>query len=255
MGELMKETYGVMVYQEDVIKVAHYFAGLSLAEADVLRRGMSGKYRSRAEFDKIRQQYFKNCEEKGYDEAVSKEVWRQMESFSGYSFSKAHSASFAVESYQSLYLKTYFPIEFMVAVINNFGGFYKTEFYVHEARRAGAAIESPEINSSNYLTRLVGKTIWLGWVHVKGLEKNVIRALIQSREMDGPFTSWDDFARRVPIGLEQAIILIRLGAFRELNPNKKALLWEAHARFLGKKQEISSMDMFENDSWNMTISP
>ena len=98
--------------------------------------GMSGKYRSRAEFDRIRQAFFENCAAKGYPEAVSREVWRQMESFSGYSFSKAHSASFAVESYQSLYLKTYYPLEFMVAVINNFGGFYRTEFYVHEARDA-----------------------------------------------------------------------------------------------------------------------
>ncbi len=152
MGELMRETFGVMVYQEDVIKVAHYFAGLSLAEADVLRRGMSGKYRSRGEFERIREQFFLNCAEKGYEEAVAKEVWRQMESFSGYSFSKAHSGSFAVESYQSLYLKAYFPLEFMVAVINNFGGFYRTEFYVHEARKAGGWMEAPEINESNYLT-------------------------------------------------------------------------------------------------------
>jgi DNA polymerase-3 subunit alpha len=104
-----------MVYQEDVIKVAHYFAGLSLAEADVLRRGMSGKSRSRMEFERIREAFFVNCAAKGYEEAVAREVWRQMESFSGYSFSKAHSASFAVESYQSLYLKTYYPLEFMVA--------------------------------------------------------------------------------------------------------------------------------------------
>lgn len=251
MAELMRETYGVMVYQEDVIKVAHYFAGLSLAEADVLRRGMSGKYRSRAEFDKIRQQYFQNCAEKGYSDAVSKEVWRQMESFSGYSFSKAHSASFAVESYQSLYLKTYFPLEFMVAVINNFGGFYKTEFYVHEARRYGGQIQAPDINESNYLTRLSGTTLWLGWVHVKGLEKQVIRDLMRSRKEDGPFASWDDFARRVPIGLEQAILLIRVGAFRHLNRNKKSLLWEAHARFMGKKPDRTALEMFEQDSWNL----
>jgi len=255
MGELMKETYGVMVYQEDVIKVAHYFAGLSLAEADVLRRGMSGKYRSRAEFEKIRAQFFVNCAEKGYPEAIAREVWRQMESFSGYSFSKAHSASFAVESYQSLYLKTYFPLEFMVAVINNFGGFYRTEFYVHEARRCGAHIEAPDVNESNYLTRIEGTCIWLGWVHVKGLEKQVIRDMIEAREQEGPFSSWDDFARRVPIGLEQAILLIRVGAFRNLHASKKNLLWEAHARFCGKKTELVALEMFESSSWEMGTLP
>ena len=255
MGELMKETYGVMVYQEDVIKVAHYFAGLTLAEADVLRRGMSGKYRSRAEFDRIREAFFANCAEKGYPEAVSREVWRQMESFSGYSFSKAHSASFAVESYQSLYLKTYYPLEFMVAVINNFGGFYRTEFYVHEARRCGAQIEAPEINESEYLTRIEGKRIYLGWVHIKGLEKRVIQEMLEARRQSGPFRSWEDFAHRVSIGLEQAVLLIRIGAFRNLGHEKKPLLWEAHARFQGKVSTVVAMEMFEDLSPEIGVLP
>ncbi len=255
MGELMRETFGVMVYQEDVIKVAHYFAGLSLAEADVLRRGMSGKYRSRAEFERIRDVFFANCAEKGYDPAVSKEVWRQMESFSGYSFSKAHSASFAVESYQSLYLKTYYPLEFMVAVINNFGGFYRTEFYVHEARRCGAQIQAPEVNASDFLTRLEGTVVWLGWVHVKGLEKRVVRDLLEVREQAGPFRTWEDFVHRVPIGLEQVILLVRIGAFRRLGWEKKPLLWEAHARFQGNRAPVVSMDMFSEQTTDLGTLP
>jgi DNA polymerase-3 subunit alpha len=255
MSELMSETYGVMVYQEDVIKVAHYFAGLSLAEADVLRRGMSGKSRSRGEFVRIKEAFFTNCAEKGYELGVAKEVWRQMESFSGYSFSKAHSASYAVESYQSLYLKTYFPREFMVAVINNFGGFYRTEFYVHEARRSGAWVEAPEVNESDYVTRIDGETVYLGWVHVKGLEKRVISDLLLNREQGGLFRSWDDFARRVSVGLEQAIILIRVGAFRNLGMAKKPLLWEAHARFHGKAPQLVSMEMFADDTADIGVLP
>ena len=122
MESLLKETFGIMVYQEDVIKVAHHFAGLSLAEADVLRRGMSGKFRSREEFARIRDRYFECCAEKGHPGVISQTVWAQMESFAGYSFSKAHSASYAAESIQSLYLKAHYPLEFIVAVINNFGG-------------------------------------------------------------------------------------------------------------------------------------
>src|SRR4029078_10032480 len=99
MKELLEETYGIMVYQEDVIKVAHHFAGLDMGEADVLRRAMSGKYRSRKAFDDIREKFFRNCKSYGYPDNISHEVWRQIESFGGYSFSKAHSASFAVESY------------------------------------------------------------------------------------------------------------------------------------------------------------
>ena len=231
MEELLKETYGVMVYQEDVIKVAHHFAGLDLAEADVLRRAMSGKFRSKAEFQRIVDKWYANCKERGYPDAIAAEVWRQIESFSGYSFSKAHSASFAVESYQSLYLKTYYPQEFMVAVINNFGGFYNTEMYIHEARRYGANIEGPEINQSAYLTHIRQSTIWLGWIHIQGLESRCIDALLQDREQNGPYLSFQDFVHRLHIGMEQAIILIRVGAFRNLGLTKKELLWEAHFFF------------------------
>src|SRR6056297_3619379 len=172
MKEQLKETYGVMVYQEDVIKVAHHFAGLDLAEADVLRRAMSGKFRSLKEFKRIEDHYFSNCKKFGYPENIAREVWRQIESFAGYSFSKAHSASYAVESFQSLYLKAHYPLEFQVAVINNFGGFYPTWVYVNEARRKGADVELPCVNHSHNATSISGTTIWLGFIHVQNLEQN-----------------------------------------------------------------------------------
>jgi DNA-directed DNA polymerase III PolC len=231
MERLLKETYGVMVYQEDVIKVAHHFAGLSLAESDVLRRAMSGKFRSRKEFDRLVEKWYTNCAARGYSEAIAKEVWRQIESFSGYSFSKAHSASYAVESYQSLFLKAYYPREFMVAVINNFGGFYATEMYVHEAKRYGATIEAPDINNSNQLTHIENTTIWLGWIHVQGLESKTVEAVLANRKNVGTFKSFQDFVQRVPLGLSQLIILVRVGAFRGSQTTKKALLWEAHFFF------------------------
>ncbi|MFY7828408.1 MAG: DNA polymerase III subunit alpha [Flectobacillus sp.] len=253
MKELLKETYGIMVYQEDVIKVAHYFAGLSLAEADILRRGMSGKFRSKSEFLKIEETFFQNCKNYGYDEAITREVWRQIESFSGYSFSKAHSASYAVESYQSLYLKTYYPLEFMVAVINNFGGFYKTEFYLHEAKRYGATIEAPALNHSSLMTSLEDSTIWIGWIHIKNLEKKVIEQLLIQQRLK-PFSSFEDFCQRVPISLEQQVLLIRLGAFRYINPNKKKLLWEAHHRNTqSRKKEIFNSFLFEIKEENLSL--
>jgi DNA polymerase III alpha subunit len=241
-----------MIYQEDVLKVAHFFAGLSLAEADLLRRGMSGKSRSKDEFGRIVGQFFINCQTLGYPQEVADEVWRQIQSFGGYSFSKAHSASYAVESYQSLFLKTYYPLEFAVAVINNFGGFYRTEFYVHEARRWGAQIEAPDIQNSNQLTRIEGKTIWLGFGLIKGLEKNVVQELLQQRSQQ-PFTSLDDFTRRVPAGLEQLIILIRIGAFRSFGPTKKELLWIAHALVNSYIQHEAMMDLFElpDTTWSL----
>jgi DNA polymerase-3 subunit alpha len=233
MKELLEETYGVMVYQEDVIKVAHHFGGLDLAEADVLRRAMSGKYRGRKQFEEIRANFFKNCRERKYPESITAEVWRQIESFGGYSFSKAHSASFAVESYQSLFLKTYFPIEFMVAVINNFGGFYSRELYFHELKKTGASIQPPCVNRSEYNTMVSGKTVFMGFVHIQGLEEQFMCGVIENRKHLGAFLSLADFIERMAPGIEQLNILIRVGALRFSGKTKKELLWEAN--FLHKK--------------------
>jgi DNA-directed DNA polymerase III PolC len=246
MKELMTESHGVMIYQEDVIKVAHHFAGLGLAEADILRRGMSGKYRSRAEFKRVEDQYFENCKAKGYPDAITSEVWRQIESFSGYSFSKAHSASFAIESYQSLFLKAHYPLEFMVAVINNFGGFYKTEFYFHEARMDGANIEAPCINKSEYLTTIYGKSIFVGFIHLKSLETKLGQLIEKERKLNGKFTCLDNFIRRVPVGLEQISILIKIGAFRFTGKTKRELLWEAHLYFGKQKKQEYTCGLFDS---------
>ena len=240
MKELLEETYGVMVYQEDVIKVAHHFAGLDMGEADVLRRAMSGKYRGHKHFIEIREKYFKLCKEKGYSDELAGEVWRQIESFGGYSFSKAHSASFAVESYQSLYLKTYFPMEFMVAVINNFGGFYSRELYFHELKRTGATIELPCINESHYYTTIKGNSVTIGFVHIDGLEKGLVEKLLSERKKQGRFQHLQDFMERLQPGIEQLNILIRIGAFRFSHKNKKELLWEAN--FMQKKSAKHSVE-------------
>lgn len=235
MKELLQETYGVMVYQEDVIKIAHHFAGLDMGEADILRRAMSGKYRGRSEFERIRDQFFINCKNFGYHDEISKEVWRQIESFGGYSFSKAHSASFAVESYQSLYLKTHFPKEFMVAVINNFGGFYSTELYFHELKRAGAKLEAPCINRSEELTLISGDTVFVGFIHIQNLEGAVVNKLLEERNLHGDYLDLMDLIERTGIGPEQLNILIRVGALRFTGRSKKELLWQAN--FLHSKSK------------------
>jgi DNA-directed DNA polymerase III PolC len=224
--EILRETYGVMVFQEDVIRVAHHFAGLSLAEADVLRRGMSGKFRSREEFAKIRDNFFRNCAERGYAPELSAEVWRQIESFAGYSFSKGHSASYAAESYQSLYLKAHYPLEFIVGVINNFGGFYKTEYYLHEARMSGATLHAPCVNHSLALTRIDGKNIFLGMGLVAQLEQKTIEVVITERCRNGTFTDLQDFCVRTGVSPTQLRILIRSGALRFTQRTKKQLLWD-----------------------------
>jgi len=242
------ETFGVMVYQEDVMKIVHHFAGLDLDESDVLRRIMTGKKKSSDTFRQLRDKYFRNCEERGYSEALTEEVWRQIESFSGYSFCKAHSASFAVESFQSLYLKTYYPLEFMVAVINNFGGFYQTEMYVHEARMQGGQIHAPCVNNSLYLTTIYDSDIFIGFVHMQGLESKVAKELVKERKQNGPYLSLEDFIRRVEIGMEQLILLIRIGAFRFTGMDKCTLLWEKSAVYDQAHTHVGSRGLFEEDA-------
>jgi len=227
MKEQLGETYGVMVYQEDVLKVCHHFAGLDLADADVLRRIMSGKPRFRNEFELIVNRFFTNCRKRGYPEAITKEVWRQIESFAGYSFSKAHSASYAVESFQSLYLKAHYPLEFMVAVINNFGGFYQTWVYFNEARRCGAKIALPCVNNGQLKTSIKGDVIYIGFIHVANLENNLAKQIIAEREKRGEYKNLEDFVDRIAPGTEQLTILIRIDAFLFTGIPKVQLLWQA----------------------------
>lgn len=253
MLDIMPETYGVMVYQEDVIKVAHYFGGLTLGEADMLRRGMSGKFRSREEFLKVKQLFFDNCQNSGKPEVLTSEIWRQIESFAGYAFAKGHSASYAVESYQSLFLKAYHPLEYMVATLNNGGGFYRPELYIHEARMHGGIILPPCINHSSAKTIIIGKDIYIGFLFLHSLESKVIEQLVNERSKNGLYLDLDDFIDRVSISIEQINILIKINAFRFTQREKRELLWEAHMKIHKVSFEESLQTLFKAERKHFQI--
>ncbi len=253
MKEQLGETFGVMVYQEDVLKVCHHFAGLDLADADVLRRAMSGKFRGRKEFQRIVDKFFSNCRERGYPEETINEVWRQIDSFAGYSFSKAHSASYAVESYQSLYLKAYYPIDFMVAVINNFGGFYRSWVYFNEARRWGGKILLPCVNHSDFNTRVRGSDIYIGFTHIAKLEQNIMKALLQEREQNGAFESLEDLIQRVDIQMEQVFLLVKCGALRFTGLSKGQLLWQLYLHLAKRKPNAHVQTLFTTPARTYTL--
>jgi len=257
MLEIMPETFGVMVYQEDVIKVAHYFGGLTLGESDMLRRGMSGKFRSRDEFMKVKNRFFDNCEDQGHDKELTTEIWRQIESFAGYAFAKGHSASYAVESYQSLFLKAYFPLEYMVATINNFGGFYRTELYVNEARMDGGNICAPCVNRGSYETVIHGKDIYLGFILIKSLETKVAKEVVYERIYNGEYESLDDFIDRIRISVEQISILIKVNALRFTGRNKRELLWESHMKInkVDMEKQINNLFRIEKIQFNTPSLP
>lgn len=239
------ETYGIMVYQEDVIKIAMHFGGVSAENGDVLRRAMSGKGRSLSALQKLKDDFFESCKKKGHPEQLSQEVYRQIESFAGYSFCKAHSASYAVESYQSLYLKAYYPIEFMVSAINNGGGFYRMEVYVHEAKMSGATIHNPCVNLSEFQTTVYGPDVYLGLMHIEKLEATVKQFIPEDRKINGDYRSLEDFVKRVNIGIETLQILIFVGAFRFTGKQKHELLIEARFLFSKGQYKTKMISLFD----------
>jgi DNA polymerase-3 subunit alpha len=250
---LLQETYGVMVYQEDVIKIAHEFAGLTLAEADYLRRGMSWKFKKRNEFAEVKENFFKNCLKKGYAETLVLDIWTQIESFANFAFSKGHSASYAVESYQALFLKAYYPLEYMVSTLNNGGGFYRPELYIHEARMHGATIKPPCVNNSSVLCEIKGTTIYLGLTMIAELQHQNMYHILQERAQNGPFKDLYDFAKRVPLSIEQMRLLIRAKTFSFTGRNKKELLWEIHAMLQPVKMLQPIKQLFEPEikTWKL----
>ena len=244
MLEIMGDTYGIMVYQEDVMKVAHKFAGLSFEDADVLRRGMSGKKTSKGQMQRIEAKFRKNCKQKGYNKKIIDEVWEQISSFAGYAFPKGHSASYAVESYQSLYLKKYFPLEFMVAALNNGGGFYDVETYIQEIRKCGGRVHPPCINRSDHPNSIFGKDIYLGLGYIKELETKTVQQILENRQFFGVFKSFDDFIDRVSISIEQLSILLKIDAFRFTRTDKHHLLWKAHFKLNASKPVTTQEKLF-----------
>ncbi len=245
MLKIMPETFGIMVYQEDVIKVAHHYGKLDLGEADILRRGMSGKYRGRSEFTAVKDKFFTNCVKEKYPIEEVNEVWRQIESFAGYAFAKGHSASYAVESYQSLFLKAYYPLEYLVATLNNFGGFYQTELYIHEARMHGALISPPCVNTGELATSISGKHILLGFILVKSIEISTVEKICAHREKEGIFKDLDDFIERVPLSIEQLSLLIKIEAFRFTEKDPYELLWESHMKINKINMKIRTFNLFK----------
>jgi DNA polymerase III subunit alpha len=242
--DLLAETYGVMVYQEDVIRIAHEFAGLSLADADHMRRGMSWKFKQRNEFWKVKEKFFGNCRERNYPDATITDIWEQIESFANFAFSKGHSASYAVESYQALYLKAWYPLEYMVATLNNGGGYYRKEIYIHEARLHGARILPPCVNTSTALCEIRGESVYLGLSMIQDMEEALITRLVKERLRNGAYADLGDFVRRTSVTIDQLRLLIRAGAFNSLHPDKRELLWQAHMLVNPVKPKQGGAELF-----------
>ena len=252
METYLGETYGVMIYQEDVIKVAHHIAGLSLEEADVLRRAMSGKMRSHKAMEALTKRFFDSCKDNKLSNYVARELWRQIESFAGYSFCKAHSASFALLSFQVAFLKVYYPAEFMASVLSNGGGFYSAAVYIQESKRLGLDIKLPCINNSEIEYKGSGNILQIGLMAVKNLSRTSMEIIVEERKAGGKYNSLPDFIIRTKLGFEETSSLIKCGAmdcFKQTRPTLLRLLdvYMKRRRILDEKYN----DLFMNESFNM----
>ena len=254
MEKYLGETYGVMIYQEDVIKVAHHIVGLSLEEADLLRRAMSGKMRSHAAMKLIVDKFFDNCRTKGYSEEITNKLWKQIESFAGYAFCKAHSASFAVLSFQVAYLKAHYPAEFMAGVLSNSGGYYSAAVYVSECKRLGIKMLLPSVNESEYEYHGNKDKIRIGFIAIKNLDKESSDKIISERNQNGKFKTLKDFLNRTKMSSTQTEILIKCGAMDCFGKTRPTLLRLSDIYFRNKKLNDSvDGNLFEYEQTNIEL--
>jgi DNA polymerase-3 subunit alpha/error-prone DNA polymerase len=215
LSGLLAETFGIMCYQEDVCKVAVALAGFSPAEADGIRKILSKKDAT-TRLVAYREQFRAGAAAKGVEAATIATVWEMMESFAGYSFVKAHSASYAMLSFRSAFLRAHHPAEFMAAVMSNHGGYYSTLAYASESRRMGLRLLPPDLNESE--ERCTGKedSIRFGLSMIASLGAPTIASILAERSARGHFSGIEDFARRVRLDRSEAEALCGAGALDSL---------------------------------------
>ena len=255
LEDVLAETFGIMVYQEDVSKVAVSLAGFSHTEADGLRKIMSKKDREHHLQDYYNR-FVNGAGVRGVTEDQIAAVWDMMMSFSGYSFCKPHSASYARVSFQAAYLKVHFPAEFMAAVISNQGGFYSTFAYVSESRRLGLKVLPPDVNQSEI--RWIGHedAIRVGFLSIKTLSGKTKDNIVSERKK-AAFSSLNDFLDRVCPDEPEVRALIHCGAMDQLQEkqSRAALLWELSARLRLNNQKLPAYSLFSGQNTNDTPLP
>lgn len=230
LDEVLAETHGIMVYQEDVMKVAVALGGFSVEDGDQLRKVLSKKHKARQLRD-YQRQFYEGATIRGVQQHVIDAIWAMIMSFAGYSFCKPHSASYAQVSFKSAYLRAHYPAEFFAAIVSNQGGYYSTFAYLSEGRRMGLTILPPDINASTWAYRGSGTTVRVGLMQIKGLQEDLVKRIITERETHDPYRSLSDFLSRVKLDYSQAKSLIKAGCLDSIagELTRPALLWRVFA--------------------------
>jgi error-prone DNA polymerase len=219
----LRSTYGLVVYEEHILQMSESFAGLNPGRADVLRRALNKQ--NHPMIEKIGGEFFQSAFARGHSPEKTAEVWALVTGFAGYAFCKAHSTAYGVEAYQSAWLKRFFPVEFMAAVLSNGKGFYHPIVYVLECHRLGIRLLPPAINRPGPLFQPTGQFIRVPVRCVKGLTGRTSERILTERQRE-PFSSLADFHRRVAASPEEMEALLRVGAFDEFGRTRTAQFWE-----------------------------
>lgn len=235
LDEVLAETHGIMVYQEDVMKVAVALGGFTVGDGDQLRKVLSKKHKARRLRD-YQVQFYEGATVRGVQQHVIDTIWTMIMSFAGYSFCKPHSASYAQVSFKSAYLRAHYPAEFIAAVVSNQGGYYSAFAYLSEGRRMGLTILPPDINASAWAYSGSGTTVRVGLMQIKGLQEDLAKRIIAEREQHGPYRSLSDFLNRVKLDYAQAKLLIKAGCLDSVSGEltRPALLWRFFAKQAAK---------------------
>lgn len=225
LSEILGGTYGLIVYQEQVMAVAQKLAGYTLGQADILRRAMGKKKKS--ELDKQFAGFSQGMQDNGYSMAAVKTLWDILLPFSDYAFNKAHSAAYGVISYWTAYLKAHYAPEYMAALLTSVGDDKdKSAIYLNECRRMGITVLPPDVNESALNFTPVGNDIRFGMGAIRNVGVNAVEAMVAAREKEGVYTSFKDYLMKVPaVVCNKRTIesLIKAGAFDSLNHHRRAL--------------------------------
>ncbi len=244
LKNILGDTLGVCIYQEQVMQIAQTVGDMSLLEADIVRRS-AAKFSGQRERDRLRGKFLKAAEQMGLQGAAREETWMMVEKFAGFGFCKAHAATYADISYRMTYLKTHHTAEFLAAMCSAGAGFYHVSAYVEEAKRWGIQVRLPSVNCSRmeYTTEpeeratietngkpfeAQGKrALRIGLLQVRGLRVETISAIVSERESHGAFHSLEDFLRRITAERDEIEALIKCGAFDDVCPlTRPAMLWQ-----------------------------
>jgi len=252
--QVLEETYGIMVYQEQVMGIASIIAGYSLGEADMLRRAMGKKIK--AEMDQHRERFMKGALERGHDRQRSEELFDLMYKFADYGFNKSHAAAYSVITAQTAYIKHYYPAEFFAALLSTeVGDTDKVVKYVKDAQKRGLKVLAPHVNFSDYLFTVKGEEIYFGLGAIKGVGSAAVESILEARSKmpDQKFNSLDEFFENVDLRrVNKKVIecLIKAGAFDGFGPHR-AQLFEQYSKFLDraigaqKDKDLGQVSLFD----------